>query len=119
MIVWFMDNLTPSGIWVNGKGDPLMAAANLTGNAVKGIGAKTLLNYDTVSIKKGKYKNAYPRPNFNDTWWGKKLTGGRKNLKNKSKRKKNKTKTRQKTKQKTKQKTRQKTKNKTKKTKKY
>ena len=82
MIVWFMDNLTPSGIWVNGKGDPLMAAANLTGNAVKGIGAKTLLDYDTVSIKKGKYKNAYPRPNFNDPWWGKKLTGGRKRIKN-------------------------------------
>ena len=113
MIVWLMDNLTPNGIWVSGKGDPLMAAANLTGNAVKGIGAKTLLNYDTISIKKGKYKNAYPRPNFNDPWWGKKLTGGRKNLKNKSKRKKNKTKTRQKTK------TKNKTKNKTKKTKKY
>ena len=85
MIVWFMDNLTPNGIWVKGIGDPLMAAANLSGNAVKGIGAKTLIEYDTVSKKNGKYKNAYPRPNFNDPWWGKKLTGGRKKIKNKNK----------------------------------
>ena len=113
MIVWLMDNLTPNGIWVSGKGDPIMAAANLTGSAVKGIGAKTLIDYDTVSIKNRKYKNAYPRPNFNDPWWGKKLTGGRNKLKNKSKRKK----TRQKNKTKTRQKS--KTKNNTKKTNKY